>query len=85
MRRKLRKIERNCRSTAGRNIRTLKLQNEKTTHEELFETPYARVPEGEQWKLVVTKELIEVKTGKMNITTMTKDEINDSMETLFCL
>ena len=71
-------------STTGRNIRMLQLQLEKTMQDDLFKTPYARVPEGEQWKLVIIKELIEVKTGNMYIPTMTKDEINDIIETLCC-
>ena len=79
----LRKIERDCRSTTGRNIRSLKLQNEETT-QKLFETPYVTVPEDELWRLEVISELIEVKTGKMNISTMSKDEINDIIETLCC-
>ena len=80
----LQKIEQDCRSTTGRNIRMLQLQLEKTTEEEFLKTPYARVPEGEQWKLAVIKELIEVKSGCMYISTMTKDEINDIIETLCC-
>ena len=60
----LQKIERDCRSTTGRNIRMLQLQLEKTMQDDLFKTPYARVPEGEQCKISNHQRIDQSQNGK---------------------
>ena len=43
---------------------------------------YHPLPEGENWKLSIIKEIIEKKNGTMNINNLTEEELDNTLEYL---
>ena len=79
IRRILQEIENDCRSTTGRNIRKLRLESNamQLSDIDIEKVPYREVPEGDQWKIDMVNEIIEMKSGRMEVTNFALGEIND--------
>ena len=72
-------IRNDCRSTTGRNIRKLLLENDAL---QLYDIdfdglPYKCIPEGDSWKIGMVNEIIDVKSGKLELTNFTLEEVDD--------
>jgi hypothetical protein len=75
----LRKIEHDCRSTTGRNIRKLQL-----TESDKSDSPYVPVPEADKWKLTFAEELLKIKTGALIVEGVTQEEIHELTKIVCC-
>ena len=82
LKRKLRIVRRDGRSNTGKNLRKLIRIAGKTRIDDLkkgdFNDPiYNETPAGEEWKIRLAEELIEMKNGIMDVKILTSDEINE--------
>ena len=80
LRRVLSSIERDCRSTTGRNIRKLKLQLDDFDQRRIIEfcnKPYIEVPIGDEWKLNMAKEIINIKSDTLIVNGISQKELDD--------
>ena len=76
-------VERDCRSTTGRNLRKIMLLLNKTnikniSKDDLTKLQYHPAPPGDEWKIQLAKELIKVKNNELiveNLNTAEMDEI----------
>ena len=75
----LRKIEHDCRSTTGNNIRKLQL-----TESDNSDSPYVPIPEVDIWKVTFAEELIKIKTGSLIVEGITQDELQDITKSICC-
>ena len=71
-----------CRSNTGRNLRKLMQIAEKTSIDDLKKDDfdkliYKKIPVGENWKIKLAEEIIEVKNGNVHVDNLTSDEINE--------
>ena len=73
----LHEIRHDCRSTTGHNIRKLLLENNALQLRNIdYEViPYKRVPKGSDWKIGMVEELIEIKSGNLELAKFTMDEV----------
>ena len=81
LKRMLRIVRRDCRSNTGKNLRKLMLAG-KTSFDDLKKGDfndliYNEIPEGEEWKIRLVEELIEMKNGIMDVKILTSNEINE--------
>ena len=80
LRRVLSSIEHDCRSTTGRNIRKLKLQLDDFDQRRIIEfcnKPYIEVPIGDEWKLNMAKEIINIKSDTLIVNGISQKELDD--------
>ena len=82
-------VERDCRSTTGRNLREFMLLLNKTnidniSKDDLKKLQYHPTPPGDEWKIQLARELIKVKHNELvieNLNTAKRDEIIDHIQT----
>ena len=65
-----------CRSNTGRNLRKLMQIAEKTSIDDLKKDDfdkliYKKIPVGENWKIKLAEEIIEVKNGNVHVDNLT--------------
>ena len=82
MRKMLSVVRHDCRSNTGRNLRKLmqiagKSRIEDLRRNDFDELKYNEIPVGEEWKINIAAELIQVKNRDMDVENFTYDEIND--------
>ena len=79
LRRILHEIRDDCRSTTGRNIRKLLLENKtlRLSDINLERLPYKRIPEGEHWKVGMVEEIIGIKSGTLELAQFDVEEVAD--------
>ena len=82
LKRMLRIVRRDCRSNTGKNLRKLMQIAGKTSIDDLKKGDfndliYNEIPEGEEWKIRLAEELIEMKNGIMDVKILTSNEINE--------
>ena len=82
LKRMLRIVRRDYRSNTGKNLRKLMRIAGKTSIDDLKKGDfndliYNEIPEGEEWKIRLAEELIEMKNGIMDVKILTSDEINE--------
>ena len=70
-------VRSDCRSTTGRNLRRLLLEQADNSR------PYDEVPEIEKWKISFVRELIDGKTGTIE-TNMSYKQLEDICEYVSC-
>ena len=82
MRRFLYEFEKDCRSTTGRNIRKLLVANNVINIQDIDTKliPYYTIPEGNEWKIELVNEIVNVKAGIANVNNFTVEELNDICE-----
>ena len=78
-------IKLDCRSTTGSNLRKLLLDRNKTSvnqlREENFKSDvYVNIPAGDEWKIVLAKELMEVKNKRLDLHNFTNQEQKELLE-----
>ena len=80
----LRKIENDCRSTTGRNIRKLLLESDvyQLSDVNVNSRAYNETPKGDEWKIDMVEEILNVKTGYMQVPDFTLEELNGICEVL---
>ena len=78
LRRVLREIENDCRSITGRKIRKLLLASDvlQLCDVNVNNIPYKSIPEGDEWKIEMVDEIINVKSGKLELDNFTIEEMN---------
>ena len=74
-------IEKDTQSVTGSNLRQILVLTEKTDISELNPADsqsikYCNVPSGEEWRIGLLKELINVRTGNLQVNGFTEAEIN---------
>ena len=72
-------IKHDCLSTTGRDLRNLMLLQEKATitkidTDHFRKSTYKEIPTGEEWKVNMAKELLDVKNGHLFIENIKKEE-----------
>ena len=74
----LKKIERDCVSTTGRNIRTLLLDHHATDISDinLDRAPYKEVPKHDEWKIVLIDEINMAKSRDIEVPNFNFDKLN---------
>lgn len=75
-------VKYDCRSNTGHNLRKMMLLVNKTSVDDLTKDDfknqiYNEVPHGDEWKVGLAKEIIEVVNGNMDIETFNDAEINE--------
>ena len=73
-------VEMDCRSNTGRNLRKLsKITNKhnRIGRSELQSLEYKEVPATEKWKILMAKELIDVKAGLTCVPSWSSKEIDE--------
>ena len=75
-------VRRDCRSNTGQNLRKLMKIAGKTRIDDLKkgdfdDLVYNEIPIGQEWKIRLAEELIDLKNGMMDIKILTSDEINE--------
>ena len=78
-------IKQDCRSTTGRNLRKLMLFLNKTSINDISKDDFAKltynvIPPGEEWKINLAKEIIDVKNNHLDIGTLDNAEADDILE-----
>ena len=71
LRRVLGAIENDVRSTTGKNLRTLRLKS--VDGKNVYDKPYKEMPENDQWRLSMAKELMEIKCGEKSVDMINKE------------
>ena len=64
-------IENDVRSTTGKNLRTLRLKS--VDCKNVYDKPYKEMPENDQWRLYMAKELMEIKCGEKSVDMINKE------------
>ena len=79
LRQVLREIENDCRSTMGRNIRKLLFEND--VHQinliDVNQRPYIDVPNGDEWKIKMVEEMVEMKSGQLQVDDFSWKEVDE--------
>ena len=78
----LKTVENDCRSNTGRNIRRL-------DHEDMNEqmTPISdkyKVSPNDKWKINFAREMIDIKSGKLYMNVLSREEIDDMIDYVCC-
>ena len=75
----LTEIANDCRSTTGRNIRKLKLSTNNFTSENinLESKPYNKLPENANWRLSLVKEILDIKSGELQLENLSYADLDD--------
>ena len=81
LRKMLNTLKRDCRSRTGANLRSLMKLTGKTSVDDLEVGStrgllYKRIPDGEDWRINFAKELIDMKSGGLQVE-LTRAEIDD--------
>ena len=78
----LKEIEGDCRSTTGRNLRNLKLLSQNLWNEkiEVEKEPYHKLPEGSEWKMILVKEIVSIKSGELKLGNIVYNDLDDILE-----
>ena len=75
----LRLVESDCRSTTGVNIR--KLLIEEDVHQisliNIDRRPYKVAPHGEDWKIILEEEILDIKSGQSNVENFSMREVDE--------
>ena len=72
----LRTIKNDCRSTTGRNLRKLKLEGNESNQHKIYDTPYVDIPKDDGWKIPMAREIMNIKSGKLKVEMMSRDEVD---------
>ena len=74
----LREIQNDCRSITGRNLRKLRLKDGVSLISRANRDghPYNDIPKGEEWKIRLVEEMINVKSGLLHVNQLTSDEMD---------
>ena len=83
----LESILHDARSITGSNLCNILLMTDKSNVDDLVPSDvenmeYHPLPEAEKWKISIIKEIIEIKNGNMNISNLTEDELDNTLEYL---
>ena len=72
-------LRHDCRSTTGSNIRKLLLEHDAFRLRDIVyeRNPYKRIPEGEDWKIGMVEEIIDIKSGNLALAEFTVEEVED--------
>ena len=76
-------IEHDCRSITGRNLR--KLNMEAIAVQYINNIPYKDVRTEDTWKINFVKELMDIKSGKLNMAILTHEELKVIAEYVCCI
>ena len=82
LRHMLYEIEGDCRSTTGRNIRSLLLEYQisKLSEIDIARRAYKRISSGEEWKIPLVKELVDATCGDLEVTNFNPDQLREIAE-----
>ena len=82
LRHMLYEIEGDCRSTTGRNIRSLLLEYQisKLSEIDIASRAYKGIPSGEEWKIPLVKELVDATCGDLEVTNFNPDQLREIAE-----
>ena len=82
LRHMLYEIEKDCRSTTGKNIRALLLEyNEiKLSEIDIQSIAYKEIPKGDEWKISLVNEIIETTSGDLEVIDFTNDQLKEISE-----
>ena len=77
-------VGKDCRSTTGENIRQIMLNCGADpvlgpTHEDITRTAFEAVPTGEEWRIGMINELIDIRDGVINITGLETKELEEML------
>ena len=75
----LREIENDCRSTTGRNMRKLSLEYDvhRIDNIDVNQQPYIDIPTGDEWKINVVQEMMEIKSGQLQVDDFSLKEVDE--------
>ena len=75
-------IRNDCRSTTGKNIRKLLLEYDemKLADIDIKSVVYTDIPEGNEWKIPLVKEVIETIAGNLDVAHFTNDQLKEICE-----
>ena len=77
-------VKGDVRLTTGHNLRTMMILANKNSIEELnvgnVDFEYLRVEENDEWKINIVKELIEIRSGGLEVPGMDSDELEEILE-----
>ena len=79
----LRMIEHDCRSNTGRNLRKLFIEADEAA-QDIASTDYKDVCTEDIWKVNFVKEIVEIKAGRLKMTTLSFNELNVIAEYVCC-
>ena len=81
------KIDNDCRSTTGRNIRKLLLENDvmALTDIDVDSFPYKEVPNQNEWKIGLVNEINMAKSGDLEVINLTPEELDEICEFVCCI
>ena len=84
LRKVLQEIEKDCRSTTGRNIRQILLAHNalELSHIDINKHPYMEVKDCDTWKIGTMDEIINIKSGSLHLPGFTKKEVDAICEFL---
>ena len=74
-----------CRSTTGANTRNISLEFETDPFTGPLReniTAFASIPEGQEWKVDIVKEIIQIRDGAMNQVGWTSEELEEVLVNL---
>ena len=80
----LKTIEGDCRSTTGRNLRKLELQSIHSNVVTTFDAPYQAIPAGEEWRVTLAKEIVDIKGGHLAVSNLTPEDLDALTDFVFC-
>ena len=83
----LRLIKYDTKSTTGSNLRNLLLLTNKNTIDELVKDDidklnYCDIEEDMKWRIEMTKEIIDIKSSRLELENFSTDELNEMLEHL---
>ena len=69
-------VARDCRSTMGKNVRLIQLTCESShpSIEDMGKQPFVEVPQGEEWRAEIIRDLINIRDGLCKDSDWTKEE-----------
>ena len=70
-------VARDCRSTMRKNVRLIQLtceSNHPSIVEEMGKQPFVEVPQGEEWRAEIIRDLINIRDGLCKDNEWTKEE-----------
>ena len=77
-------VKDDVRLTTGHNLRTIMMLTNKNTIEELnvgnVDFDYYKVEENDDWKVKIAKELIEIRSGDLEVPGMEVEELKEILE-----
>ena len=84
LRNMLNMAKQDCRSITGRNFRKIELMVNQDGNANPHLPPYCMIPDNENWRIALVREIMEVKSGILEVANLTTEELETINELACC-